>query len=473
MEQVTQKNRIVEAYCLLAADMVCITLSFFLANAFRHKSVSLGGQDSIYTVILLLLLIICILYSTFLDYNRDFIKRGYYVEFAAIMKMNLVMMIAATFSLFFMKEGESFSRLVLFYFTAINIVMMYLFHLILKKYLRLYLQVHRGKSKVMVITESDCADKIMEHLLENTQYTYEIACAVIWDEDLTGRRIREVPVVAGQADLMDTARQIALDEVFLYLPNLKKSMLEELIRDFEEMGVICHYNIDLSGVDIKTRHVGEFAGYMVITYASSAIDYKHHLAKRLMDIAGGIVGIIITGIFFPFVALAIKAESKGPVLFSQVRVGKNGRRFKIYKFRSMYMDAEERKKELETRNEIEGLMFKIENDPRVTRVGRFLRKTSIDELPQFYNVLRGDMSLVGTRPPTVDEFEKYSLYYRRRLCMTPGLTGLWQVNGRSNVDNFDDVVKYDLQYIDYWSLSLDVKILLRTVWVVLFGKGAK
>ena len=130
------------------------------------------------------------------------------------------------------------------------------------------------------------------------------------------------------------------------------------------------------------------------------------------------------------------------------------------------MDAEERKKELEEQNEIQGLMFKMENDPRITKVGKLIRKTSIDELPQFYNVVKGDMSLVGTRPPTEDEFEKYNQYYRRRISMTPGLTGLWQVSGRSNIEDFDDVVKYDLKYIDGWSLTLDVKILLRTVWAV-------
>ena len=139
----------------------------------------------------------------------------------------------------------------------------------------------------------------------------------------------------------------------------------------------------------------------------------------------------------------------------------------------MYMDAEERKKELEEKNEMQGLMFKMENDPRITKVGAFLRKTSIDELPQFYNVFKGDMSLVGTRPPTADEFEKYNQYYRRRISMTPGLTGMWQVNGRSDIEDFDDVVKYDLMYIDNWSLRLDIKILFQTVGVVLFGKGAK
>lgn len=145
----------------------------------------------------------------------------------------------------------------------------------------------------------------------------------------------------------------------------------------------------------------------------------------------------------------------------------------MYKFRSMYIDAEERKKELMEQNEVQGLMFKMDKDPRITRVGNFIRKTSIDELPQFWNVLRGDMSLVGTRPPTVDEFEQYNIYYRRRLSITPGLTGMWQVSGRSDIRDFEDVVKLDLKYIDEWSLRQDVKILLQTVGVVLFRRGSK
>ena len=145
----------------------------------------------------------------------------------------------------------------------------------------------------------------------------------------------------------------------------------------------------------------------------------------------------------------------------------------MYKFRSMYTDAEARKKELLKDNEMEGLMFKMKDDPRITAVGRFLRKTSIDELPQFYNVLKGDMSLVGTRPPTEDEFEKYSPHYRRRLSITPGLTGMWQVSGRSDIKDFDDVVKLDLEYIDNWSLLLDLKILLQTIIVVFTGRGSK
>ena len=200
-----------------------------------------------------------------------------------------------------------------------------------------------------------------------------------------------------------------------------------------------------------------------------------------MDICGGLVGCILTGIIFLFVAPAIYIKSPGPIFFSQYRVGKNGRKFKIYKFRSMYMDAEERKKELMKQNRVsDGLMFKMENDPRVIGsekgpgkgIGNFIRKTSLDEFPQFFIVLKGDMSLIGTRPPTVDEWEKYELHHRARLAIKPGLTGMWQVSGRSDITDFEEVVRLDKEYITNWNIGLDIKILFKTVMVVLRKDGS-
>ena len=170
-------------------------------------------------------------------------------------------------------------------------------------------------------------------------------------------------------------------------------------------------------------------------------------------------------------------QSPGPIFFSQVRIGKNGKKFKLYKFRSMYMDAEERKKELMSQNRVQGgMMFKIENDPRIIGgakgIGNFIRKYSIDEFPQFWNVLKGDMSLVGTRPPTVDEWEKYDLHHRARLSIKPGITGMWQVSGRSEITDFEEVVQLDRDYITDWSIGLDIRTLFKTVWVVFDKKGS-
>ena len=211
----------------------------------------------------------------------------------------------------------------------------------------------------------------------------------------------------------------------------------------------------------------------MITFANNFYDEEKLMVKRMMDIVGGIVGGLITVMVMIILFPIIKLDSPGPVLFKQKRVGKNGRYFYIYKFRSMYQDAEKRKQELMSKNEMSGLMFKMKDDPRITRVGKFIRATSIDELPQFFNVLKGDMSLVGTRPPTVDEFRQYKMYHKRRLSIKPGITGMWQVSGRSDIEDFEEVVRLDLYYIDNWSLLLDVKILLKTVGAVFKRTGSR
>ena len=241
------------------------------------------------------------------------------------------------------------------------------------------------------------------------------------------------------------------------------------------MGVVTHVQLAALNELGKNQVVEEIAGYMVLSSSISIVSSWQLLVKRLMDIAGGLVGCIFTGIIYIFIAPIMKVKSPGPVFFSQVRMGKNGKPFKIYKFRSMYADAEERKKELMEKNNIkDGLMFKMDDDPRIIKgIGHFIRKTSLDEFPQFWNILKGDMSLVGTRPPTMDEWDKYELHHRRRLAIKPGLTGMWQVSGRSEITDFEEVVELDTKYIEQWSIGLDIKILFKTVTVVFTGSGAK
>ncbi len=204
-----------------------------------------------------------------------------------------------------------------------------------------------------------------------------------------------------------------------------------------------------------------------LAFYSKTLDPDLMLMKRAVDIAGALIGLVITACLFPFIAIAIKMDTPGPVFFSQVRVGLNGRRFKLYKFRTMCADAEHRKKELLKANEQQGPIFKIRHDPRITGVGGFLRMSSLDELPQFWNVLKGDMSLVGTRPPTPEEVHQYKAWHYRRISIRPGITGLWQVSGRNNIKKFDDIVALDLKYISSWSMWLDCKILLKTVALLL------
>lgn len=218
-----------------------------------------------------------------------------------------------------------------------------------------------------------------------------------------------------------------------------------------------------------------------MNYASA----RQLFLKRAIDIAGGVVGCLLMVLIMIVIGPIIYLSSPGPIFFAQERIGRNGRKFKMYKFRSMYMDAEERKKELMSQNKIgDGMMFKMDFDPRIignkilpdgtkkTGIGQFIRRTSLDEFPQFINVLKGDMSLVGTRPPTIDEWEKYESHHRARMAFRPGITGLWQVSGRSNITDFEEVVNLDTKYIDNWSIGQDVKIIFRTVKSMLQSEGA-
>ncbi|MCM1134054.1 MAG: sugar transferase [Clostridium sp.] len=481
-----QKNKIVEVYGLWFADLVAIGISFILATYIRFGNFRDMGDKGIHFQVCLVLLLFCTVYTFFIDWNRNFLKRSLNKEIYEILKYHVIMLLVVQMIMYFLKWADVFSRLVMIYFPIINVLLTLALHLFIKKGLQIHYRSEMSRIKVLVITQKAMADQVLERLQDTLDINYQIVAIACPQERMEekesggdskafqkNREVDGIPVMTIGGDFMEKVTLMALDEAFIYAPELKQKQIQRILNGFDEMGVDCHYCLELPGTRPERSKIESFGGYSVITYTRFQSSYKRLLIKRVMDIAGGLVGLVITLVFFPFVALAIKLDSPGPVMFSQIRIGRNGRRFKIYKFRSMYVDAEERKKELEKQNEIQGLMFKIENDPRITKVGKFIRKTSIDELPQFFNVVKGDMSLVGTRPPTADEFEKYNQYYRRRISMTPGLTGLWQVSGRSEIEDFDDVVKYDLDYIDSWSLTLDVKILLRTVWVVLAGRGSK
>lgn len=473
MNNYNKKYQIIESYGLFLLDIICITVSYALAYLIRfHGTESPLGNREIAQIYVPFLLI-CMLNNFFTNEYKHFFQRGYYYELLRVVRYNIILFLATSAYIYAFRLELEFSRLLLGYFVVINTIITYVVRIVFKSYMRRYYSKSRSSDKVMVVTSEAEAEHVMQQIEKDAAWSYEVGAMAMMDVDHIGEKIHGVPVVATEENVIDVARQSAVDVVLLYCPHMNNQELELLVQSFLAMGVVCHNCVERFGFEIPCNSVGKFAGMPVMTYVMTEMDYRRMMIKRLMDIVGGSIGALITLLFTPFVALAIKLESKGPVFFSQVRIGKNGRRFKMYKFRSMYIDAEERKKELMAQNEVKGLMFKMDNDPRITKVGQFIRKTSIDELPQFFNVLKGDMSLVGTRPPTVDEFEQYNIYYRRRLSITPGLTGMWQVSGRSDIKDFDDVVKLDLKYIDEWSLRQDVKILIQTVGVVLFGKGSK
>lgn len=473
MENVRRKNNMIETYGILLMDILGVLAAYALAVFIRkHTSTDLLSSEN-NLIAFDIALVLCLLNTLILDGNANFFKRDKWSEFRHVFRYTLIVTIGLVFVLFLTRQIDLFSRAIFMYFAVFNFVFTYALHMVFKKFMLESYKKSVSSDKMLIVTNYAMAQKVVSALVNEKTYEYDVTSVAIYDDNRKGSSVCNVPVVASKEDLYETVIQMMVDEVFICLPGVDTLEIREMVQKFEEMGLTCHYNVDIFSHSNPNTHVQKIAGYSVISFEKHSMDARRLVIKRLMDIIGSLIGCILTIIITPFVALAIKIESPGPVFFAQTRIGKNGRRFKIYKFRSMYIDAEERKKALMAQNEMKGLMFKMDDDPRITKVGKFIRKTSIDETPQFFNILIGDMSLIGTRPPTVDEFEQYNGYYRRRLSITPGLTGMWQVSGRSDIQDFDEIVKLDLEYIDNWSLRLDVKILFKTVYTVLAGRGSK
>ena len=297
--------------------------------------------------------------------------------------------------------------------------------------------------------------------------------------------VETIPIVATADTLEQYLTNNWVDEVYLDV-SPKADMPVDLINNLMCMGITIHTALtNLDDIESRHKNVEWICGHLTITTSLGYITGRDVFLKRLMDIVGGLIGSLLTIILIPPVGLAIWLSDPGPIFFTQTRIGENGKKFQMYKFRSMYMDAEARKRQIaQDSGQEDQLMFKLEHDPRIIGqkqlpdgrwkkgVGGWIRDLSLDEFPQFFNVLKGDMSLVGTRPPTVDEWKRYEPFHRARMSTRPGITGLWQVSGRSKIRDFDTVVRLDREYIENWSLKRDIHILFMTVWVVLTRKGA-
>ena len=278
----------------------------------------------------------------------------------------------------------------------------------------------------------------------------------------------------GAEELITLLHEHSIYGVILSARHTYFEQVENVIKACELEGVEVWLVADFFATQISRTSFDELLGKPLLIFRTTPESSWHSVAKMLLDFFGSFILLLICLIPFLIIAIVIKLTSKGPILFRQQRSGQNGRPFTLYKFRTMVTNAEQYRHELEAMNEMTGPVFKLTKDPRVTPVGKFLRKYSLDELPQFWNVLRGDMSLVGPRPLPVDEVKRFSdLAHRRRLSVKPGLTCLWQIGGRNQIFDFKDWVRLDLEYIDNWSLWLDLKILLFTIPAVLRGTGAK
>ena len=482
---ITKREKMQYAYVFLTdllALAVSILLSWLITDGLFNVLVPYTAQDWMQTLCTLVLAFIVTFFC--FDQTENIVTRRPGAEIKLSLKFNLMLCVIYSALMLLTKATMLDSRYFAVTVPLINALLLPLAHGALKRLLLHFQRSWGMESLVGIVTTADRADRLITEIGKDWSRRIVGVALLEATHEMVGTEIDGIAVKANFTGFMDWIRREALDEVYVDVPMDSGESFIPYLEEMESMGLTVHFRLPLldrieedccdeTSAARLSRTLGRCAGGNIVTMGTVELKLRDQIAKRCMDIVGGLVGCLLSIPIIAIVAIPLKIESPGPLFFKQKRVGRNGRYFYIHKLRSMYMDAEERKKELMAQNEMNGLMFKMEDDPRVTKVGKFIRKTSIDELPQFFDVLRGDMSLVGTRPPTVDEYKQYESHHKRRLSMKPGITGLWQVSGRSNIEDFEEVVKLDVTYIDNWSLWNDIKILFKTVYVVFAGRGAK
>lgn len=504
-------------------DIATMAVSFYLGYIVRHGMHPFWDHTIYLSMfVVLLLLDLCVAFCR--DTYSGIIRRGYLEEWKDSVLHCLITCGLLLLYFFLIQRSQAYSRMTILVFTLLWCLLAYVVRCLRKHQIRVRMMKNPATEQMLILTDLEhaeaCVAEMSQEIYRGYQVVGVVLCERMEEESLpegtlkiaaTKENVKYDPnaVREGKSAVikqngkekgincpkvkrvnnLDIEKQIGSVPVVSYMENLEEYLLnnvvdsvfieaemprkerEQLITRLVQSGVTVHNNLAHVPHGLTHQAVERIGNYTVFTTGMHIATRRQILLKRFMDIMGGICGSILALLAMLVFGPAIYMQSPGPIFFTQTRVGKNGRRFKIYKFRSMYMDAEQRKAELMKKNEMEGLMFKMKEDPRIIPIGHFLRKFSIDELPQFFNVIRGDMSLVGTRPPTIDEFEQYQLHHRGRLNSKPGITGLWQVSGRNEITDFEEVVRLDTMYIMNWSVSEDIRILWKTVKQVVKGEG--
>ena len=402
------------------------------------------------------------------DYSKNFKYRSSAEELIQTIKYEFVYLLLAVVILPLLTPYLPYLSLYnLLWIVGCNTLFILVLNLFIRKVWKFLSHMKKYTQRILLVTTRARVERVLKQV-STYEYGYVSAVCIVDDERFESSNFTIVTL----DNLVTYATRSVVDQVVINLPS-ESFLIADFVSRFETMGLPVAVNIAaLDFVTNSEKAIQQFGDSSVVNFSTTFYRSSDIALKRVIDIIGSLVGLIICGLVSIFLVPLIKRDG-GPAIFVQDRVGRNGRVFKFYKFRSMRVDAEEIKKELMSQNQMQGGMFKIENDPRITKIGHFIRKTSLDELPQFWNVLKGDMSLVGTRPPTLDEYMTYTPEQKRRLSFKPGITGLWQISGRSNIKNFDEVVKLDVTYLDGWTIWKDIEILLKTIKVVFMKDGAK
>ena len=445
-------------FLFLVTDLIALSLAYILSFDFQSKS-----KDNLYFFIAMN--IIGILVALMSEEYWTISERGYLKEIKTTFLY--VLKVVSFFALFLaVFNHNDLFNVMKTYEWIIYLILSFVFIYCVRTISKRINNQYRDDSRNIIILSDFCDLDTIGELPDN----YEVlAYANTSKEDF----YNDKPVVHNISEIRDFLSCHRVDEIYANLSS--QTSLVEIFKIFEVLGIPTKINITPIIKEVGANTVVTFQGDNIyLTSAIKIATLRQVMLKRVMDIALSIVGMLLTILVGIIILPIVKKQAPGPLIFTQTRIGQNGKKFKIYKFRSMYMDAEERKAKLLSQNEVETtLMFKMDNDPRVFPFGQKLRDWSLDELPQFINVLKGDMSVVGTRPPTVDEYTQYDLHHFKRMQVKPGITGMWQISGRSNILDFEEVIKLDMKYIENWSLRLDIKIIVRTIMVVLKREGSK
>ncbi|GAB4322968.1 MAG: sugar transferase [Bacteroidales bacterium] len=383
----------------------------------------------------------------------------------------VVIGLGALFLFMFLFKLNNISRLTILFFGLLNFMILVAVRITVYRIIK-YFRVKGYNSRNVIVVADESSDEFIEKILENKEWGYRLKYIVTNSSYIYKKYKDIVSVHPERVSIRNLIDLEIVDEVIYCKNEINQNNLRQLIADCQEVGVIFRMQSQLFGVAASRTKLNHFDDTPFLTFDNTPTE---HFAYRVKNIFSVVVAAIILLIWSPvmlLIALAIKLTSKGPVFFKQERVGLRGRTFKMYKFRTMVVNAEELKKTLMDQNEMDGPVFKIKNDPRITGIGRFLRKTGLDELPQFINVLKGEMSLVGPRPPVPDEVKQYERWQLRRLSMKPGITCTWQIKPNRNDISFEDWMKMDLQYIDNWSNKLDLVLFFKTIRTIIKGTGS-
>ena len=384
----------------------------------------------------------------------------------SILKAITISFIILSTGLFIFKQ-VTYSRAFLILFSTFSFILIVMFRILSQLY---FIRFSNGSNmrRILVVGNIERWKFVADLLAKQLSWGHKVV-GVLTTQKQNGY---SKEVIGTIKELPRVLRNIAIDEVVFALDADRSVDLSIYLNICKKMGISARILPALWEPGLQTLSMEKCQEVPFLTIRVDNFNATGLLYKRILDLVGGLVGTILYLIMWPFVAVAIKLDSSGPILFKQKRVGRHGRPFNLCKFRSMYKNADEAKIDLLKMNEMNGAIFKLKDDPRITRVGKWLRNTSLDEFPQFLNVLKGNMSLVGTRPPTPDEVKIYQPWHLKRISAKPGITGLWQISGRNKIRDFDKVVELDCKYLDNWRFSDDIKILFKTIIVVLQRKGA-